>query len=583
MVSSFMLLFTSLAAVKVTWGSVAQNQTSYNPAIPGWYSDPSCVFVPEWNNTTFCTASTFLLTPGLPVYASKDLVTWKLASHALSRESQFPGFNQSLAQSDGIWAPTIRYHQGFFYINVIYKNNILNNIIGLVFKTADPYSDSAWSDPVHYDPISIDPDLFWDDDGVVYVATAGTYLQTIDLKTGTVGQPQQIWNGTTGIFLEGPHLYKKDGYYFLMTAEGGSGMNHSVTIARSRNIWGPYESCPQNPVLTNRNTSEYFQNIGHADLFHDARGHWWSSALAWRSGPEGQTYPMGREMVLTPVTWKEGEWPVFLPVRGIETGWYLPLSKDIRGDGPFVNDPDVVDFQPNSTIPRHFGFWRWPNKKSFVLSPPGHPGTLQLTPSVASITAGYKNYTAGYQLADLTLIMRRQTDTMFEYSIDIDFAPKTRDEEVGVTVFLNQVQNINLGVVMLPANDTSNSTKRVLAPHFRFLVSGLESNEKKIPPPYITPVPTSWLHEPIRLMIRASNETHYTLSAASTTRPNEIQMIGQAPATIVSGGAGPFTGSLVGVYATNNGGTGTTPSYISRWRYQGIGQAITKGQYEMTL
>ncbi|KAF5863948.1 hypothetical protein ETB97_009055 [Aspergillus alliaceus] len=213
-----MLLFTSLAAVSVVWGSVSQNQTRYNPAIPGWHSDPSCVSVSEWNNTTYCTTSTFLLTPGLPVYASKDLVTLKLACHALSQETQYPGF---------------------FYINVIYKNNILNNVTGLIFKTADPYSDRAWSDPVRYDPKSIDPDLFWDDGRTVCVAIAGTNLQMIDLKTGTVGISKQIWNGTTGTFLEGARLYKKDGHYYLMTAEGGSGMNHSVTIARLRNIMGP--------------------------------------------------------------------------------------------------------------------------------------------------------------------------------------------------------------------------------------------------------------------------------------------------------------------------------------------------------
>ncbi|KAF5863947.1 hypothetical protein ETB97_009054 [Aspergillus alliaceus] len=136
---------------------------------------------------------------------------------------------------------------------------------------------------------------------------------------------------------------------------------------------------------------------------------------------------------------------------------------------------------------------------------------------------------------------------------------------------------------MRPLNGTASSTKPTLAPHFRFLASGLQSNEKNTPLPFVTPVPISWLQNPIRLIIRGVNETHYTLSAASSVRPNEIQLIGQVPATIVSDGAGLFTGSLVGVYATNNGGSGATPSYISRWRYRGIGQAIVKGQYEMAL
>jgi beta-xylosidase len=133
-----------------------------------------------------------------------------------------------------------------------------------------------------------------------------------------------------------------------MTAEGGSVLNHSVTIARSANISGPYESFAANPVLTNRNTSEYFQNVGHADLFQDQRSQWWSSA--WL-GAQGRTYPMGREMVLTPVIWNKGCWPA---ARGTESGWYLPSSTDIPGDGPYADGPDVVDFKPNSTISRDF-------------------------------------------------------------------------------------------------------------------------------------------------------------------------------------------------------------------------------------
>ncbi|KAH7008935.1 glycosyl hydrolase [Ilyonectria destructans] len=360
----------------------------------------------------------------------------------------------------------------------------------------------------------------------------------------------------------GGPTYRKDGYYYLMVAEGGSGMNHSVTIARSTNIWGPYESYAENPVLTNRNTTEYFQNIGHADLFQDARGRWWSATLAWRSGPEGKTYPMGRETVLTPAAWEEGGWPDFTPVRGVESGWYLPSSRDIPGDGIFIDEPDVVDFKPNSTIPANFGYWRWPDRDAYTVSPPGHANTLRLTPSFANITAGWRNYTAGYQIANLTMVTRLQTATIFQYSVDVSFTPKARDEEVGVTVFLNQVQNINLGIVMLPADEAANST---LVPHFRFLVSGLGSDEKNVPAPSVKPVPQSWLLDPIRLSIRAENSTHYTFYAASSSQPKIVYELGQAPATIVSGGMGPFTGALLGVYATSNGGPGSTESYVSRW------------------
>ncbi|KAM6507174.1 hypothetical protein FALCPG4_018556 [Fusarium falciforme] len=519
----FKLVATLLAIGSASCNRDEPSQRRYNPAIPGWHSDPSCVFVAERDNTTFCTSSTFLLTPGLPIHASKDLTNWKLISHALSRESQYPEYGQSLAQSDGIWAPTIRYHNGTFYIITIYNNQIQSKNTGLIFWTTDPFSNAAWSDPIRYDAEFIDPDIFWDDDGTAYIASAGTYLQTVDLETGILSKPRNIWNGTTGKFLEGPHIYRRDGYYYLMVAEGGSGLHHSVTISRSTDIWGPYESYPENPVLTNRNTTEYFQNIGHADLFHDARGQWWAAALAWRSGPEGKSYPMGRETVLTPVTW----------------GGRRMASLYAR-----------------------------------------HPNTLRLSPSHANITAGWENYTAGYQIVNLTMITRLQTATLFEYSVDVSFQPSASDEEVGVTVFLNQVQNINLGIVMLRADVTTKAnTNSMLVPHFRFLVSGLGSEEKNIPVPSIKPVPEAWLRGPIRLSIRAENATHYTFYAASSSQPKITYELGQAPATVVSGGMGPFTGSLIGVYATSNGGNGCTQSYISRWRYRNVAQEVAKGVF----
>ncbi|EKG11329.1 Glycoside hydrolase family 43 [Macrophomina phaseolina MS6] len=576
MVLSFKLLFSSLATVNVALSSATQNQTRYNPALPGWHSDPSCVFVPEWDNTTFCTSSTLRLTPGLPIYVSRDLTNWKLISHALSRKSQYPEYDQSLAQSDGIWAPTIRYHKGTFYIITIYNNQALGKATGLIFKSTDPYSDCSWSDPIRYDAKTIDPDIFWDDDGTAYVATAGTNLQTLDTETGVLGEPRVIWNGTTGIYLEGPHLYKKDGYYYLLTAEGGSGLNHSVTMARSTNIWGPYESHPHNPVLTNRNTSAYFQNIGHADLFPDASGNWWSSALAWRSGPAGRNYPMGREMVLTTVTWPSGAWPTFAPVRGVQSGWPLPPSPSLPGAGPLTSAPDAFDFAPNTSLPRNLATWGWPDPSAYAISPPGHPHTLRLTPSPASITDGHANYTAGYDIANRTLLLRRQTHTLFEFSIDLSFAPTALDEEAGVTVFLNDVQNIALGVVMLRDNATA-----TLAPHLRLLASGIQSNaaddDDAVPAPVVLPMPRAWRGDAVRLSVRAENETHYAFYAAGRARPADARAVAWVPATVVSGGVGPFTGSLVGVYATSNHGNGTAPAYISRWRYHGLGQAVGNG------
>ena len=168
-----------------------------------------------------------------------------------------------------MYAPNLRYHDGVFHVTCTYDFTT-----GTVFKTTDPFDNAAWSDPVIYNSSSIDPDLFWDDDGKVYLTSAGIIQQEIDLETGSVTEPVQIWNGTGGPSPEGPHIYKKDGYYYLMIAEGGTELGHSVVIARSKNISGPWDAYENNPVLSNANTTEYFQTVGHADLFQDANDKW---------------------------------------------------------------------------------------------------------------------------------------------------------------------------------------------------------------------------------------------------------------------------------------------------------------------
>lgn len=172
-------MFTSRAAAALLLAGVAASHVFTNPVLPGWHSDPSCVFVPEWNNTTFCTASSFLSTPGLPTMASKDLTSWKLVGHALTKPQDIPEFDQSLAQSDKIWAATIRYHDGIFYIVTIYTHTTRTAgriRFGLILQTANPYDDAAWKDPIRYEPDYIDPDIFWDRDGKAYITSAGTYL-----------------------------------------------------------------------------------------------------------------------------------------------------------------------------------------------------------------------------------------------------------------------------------------------------------------------------------------------------------------------------------------------------------------------
>jgi beta-xylosidase len=493
----------------------------------------------------------------LPIYASKDLVDWKHISHAWNRESQLPGYSYATkGQQEGMYAATIRFHEGVFYVICEYLGS--GQLAGVLFKTTNPFDDESWSDPVRFEAGKIDPDLFWDDDGKVYVATQGIILQEMNIDTGAMGPIVELWNGTGGVWPEGPHIYKKDGWYYLLIAEGGTGTDHAVTMARARNITGKYEASPFNPHLTNRGTSEYFQTVGHADLFQDNNGAWWSVALATRLGQNGTSFPMGRETVLTPVTWEDGEWPVFQPVRGNMTGWRLPArSRNLPGNGPFNSDPDVYDFPSGSVIPRNLVYWRVPRE-----------GAFQTTRQGLQVALGRNNLAGSFNGSEpaskaINFIGRRQTDSTFEFSVDLSFDPKADGQEAGITAFLWQTANIQLGLVR------NNGTT-----YLRY--NSTEQQEKKMP------VPASWRGKPMRLQITMPDPDTYVFSAILAHGRSKEISFGRASTVQVSP-PGSFTGTLIGVYATCNGaGSGldcpaTTPkAYFRKWRYKGSEQYISE-------
>jgi beta-xylosidase len=549
---------TSLLPGLLAWpaSSLAQNSTYYNPILPGWHSDPSCTPV---NGTFFCVTSTFISFPGLPIYASKDLINFKHISHVWNRESQLPGYSYATAaQQQGMYAATIRFHQDTFYVICEYLGTTTNQTNGVLFKTTNPFDDKAWSDPVKFNAPKIDPDLFWDDDGKVYVATQGVILQEMNIKTGAMGPVHSLWNGTGGVWPEGPHIYKRDGWYYLLIAEGGTAEDHAVTMARARNITGPYQPSPHNPHLTARGTNEYFQTVGHADLFQDTKGEWWGTALATRWGGNGTYFPMGRETVLFPVTWNKGEWPIMQPVRGKMNGWALPApSRDIPGTGPFNSDPDVYDFAAGTTIPRNLVHWRVPRDNAFAVTQKGLQVALGRN-NVAGSPGGAKPAAKA-----ISFIGRRQTDSTFKFSVDLDFAPNTAKQEAGVTAFLTQAASIQMGVFF--ENQTLS---------FRF--NSTESLEKK------TAVPASWTGKPIRLQIEMCAPSEYTFSASLASDETIKMDIGKASAAQLSGGTGSFVGTLIGIYATCNGAgsdldcpADAPKAYFKRWRYAGVSEYIS--------
>lgn len=278
-----------------------------NPVIPGFYPDPSVCRV---GDTFYLVCSSFQFFPGVPLFESKDLINWKQIGHVLTRENQLP--LNGATSNGGIYAPTIRFDQGRFYMvttNVSHGGNFY-------VYTDDIYGE--WSDPIYVEQDGIDPSLYFEN-GRAYFMSNGTddngvqgIVQCeIDIATGKKLTPTQcIWQGTGGRFLESPHLYKIQNTYYLMASEGGTEYGHMVVYAKGCTPYGPFECYPNNPVLTNRNLGGYqIQGCGHADLVNDVNGNWWMVHLGFRQLNEWFMHHItGREVYLVPVTFDNDGW-----------------------------------------------------------------------------------------------------------------------------------------------------------------------------------------------------------------------------------------------------------------------------------
>ncbi|KAJ7217123.1 arabinofuranosidase [Mycena pura] len=575
-----------VAALIISASLVVATLRPHNPILPGFHPDPSCIFVQEWNLTFFCASSSFNAFPGIPIHASQDLQSWRLIGNALSRADQLPSLTNAVGGTSGIWAPTLRYHDGEFFIltTLVFDKMPINDTArwnNIIFRTKNPYMADAWSDPVHFRFDGYDSSPFWHEDGTVYVQGSHPWEVSphidqikLNLETGEATEQTPLWNGTGGLAPEGPHMHLKDGFYYLIIAEGGTGLNHMVTAARSKQITGPFAPAPHNPLLTNANTSAYFQTVGHADVFQDSDGRWWGVALSTRSGPEYISYPMGRETVLTNMTWAKDEWPVFENVSGIIDGPILPLLPDSKGDG--------IDFAPKTTIPLHWAHWRIPDPMAYTVSPPGHENSLRLLPSLLNLTG----FDANSAPTPQTFVGRRQVHSEFVFSVDMEYAPRAPEEEAGVSVFLTQNHHIDFGIVCL-ADTEEASCDDATALRIR-----TTSTTATTPRPD-TIIPLAHLSR-TRLEIRADNLTHYTFSYAQiggtgTDRIGvALTLAGFGLSADVSWGftgasfdfsrrnavVNGIAGTMLGVYATGNGRNASTPAYVSRWRYEGVRQVI---------
>ncbi len=474
-----------------------------NPIIPGFYPDPSICRV---GDTYYLVCSSFQFFPGVPLFESKDLLNWTQIGHVLTRESQLPlsGANST----GGIYAPTIRYNNGRFYMvttNVSHGGNFY-------VYTDDIHGE--WSEPIYVEQDGIDPSLFFEN-GKAYFMSNGTddngvqgIVQCeIDITTGQKLTPTKcIWQGTGGRFLEGPHLYKIQDAYYLMASEGGTEYGHMVVYARGNSPYGPFEGYAGNPVLTNRNLGGYqIQGCGHADIVEDTAGNWWMVHLAFRQIDNWVMHHItGREVYLVPVTFDSEGWFTAgvngTTLQEIETDRFNNVVQRTIPDKTFANTKVGTDWcYMGNPIHEHYEF--------------------------ADET--YRLSSNGYSLSDTdnvpTFLGIRQQEMNLQISCDV----KAAGEEAGITLYMTPDQHYDIAL---------HSTRTGYEIIRRLRIGDVEQIDGHIEIP----------QDRAKLMISCNNYAYHFSAECN----GKLYDLGSAQTKFLSTEiAGNFTGVMIGLYA----------------------------------
>ncbi len=390
-----------------------------NPVIPGFHPDPSVCVVGE---DYYLVTSSFQYFPAVPIFHSRDLVNWEKVGHCITRKSQLD--LSDYGSSDGIWAPTIRYHNDTFYMIVCIVRRNPWNCINAIYTADDPRGE--WSDPivVESEAPGIDPDLFFDDDGKAYYTRnyhSGIVSAEVDVTTGALLTPlTHLWSGSGAATGEASHIYKRDGWYYLVIAEGGTRIYHRTTIARCKDVLGTYVAAPNNPILCHAGRKHEIQCTGHADLIQAHDGSWWAAFLGMRFvEPVRPGSVLGRETFLAPVTWSDDGWPT------IGNGGHVELSMA----GPKQDAAATcwsADFAPGK-LDVECSFLRNPVEANYSLDE--KPGALVLCGSELTLDAA---------LNSPTFLGRRQTQFDCCATAAIEFDPASAVEEAGLTIYMDE-------------------------------------------------------------------------------------------------------------------------------------------------
>ena len=508
-------------------GSVNGQTTFKNPILTGMNPDPSICRVGE---DYYLITSTFEYFPGVPIYQSKDLVHWKLIGHALSTPANNPLMGAA-SGTGGQYAPTIRYHDGTFY--VICTNYGGRGSQGVFYVTATNPA-GPWSDPHWLNNWYVDPSLMFENDSVYYLSpdNKGSFLVgTLDIKTDKFHKPLKlVAAGLGGSAPEGPHMYKVNDYYYLMSAEGGTGYQHREVIQRSKSPYGPFEASPINPVVSNMNAPDHpFQAIGHADLLQLPDNSWWLVCLGFRPR-NGHYHHLGRETFLAPVSWNADGWPKVGTDGIVKEEYPVPnLPQHIWEKEPVRDDFNLSDLGLN------WNFIRNPHSEDWSLME--KPGFLRLKGSKISFK----------EKDSPAFVGRRQTAFDMVASAKISFVPTASNEEAGLVVRTDDANHYDFLI-------TLRDGKRVVLLRKYLKDKELNAVFKEIPDGDIVLRISSTDLEYQFWMQKEGQKAVLVGKAATKDLSTEV--------------VGGFTGNFIGMYASGNGSKNTNPADFDRFDYE---------------
>lgn len=500
-----------------------------NPVLPGFYPDPSVCRV---GLDYYLVTSSFAYFPSVPIFHSRDLVTWKQVGHCLDRPSQM-----QLGEAPtwgGVWAPTIRHHDGLFYVTTtnVSSSKYFESPTGNFIVTASR-PEGPWSEPVFVDQRGIDPSLFFDDDGSVYFTTSheGALQSRIDVKTGQLlSEPRVVWGGSGGQYPEGPHLYRVGDYYYLLLSEGGTEYGHMVTMARARSPSGPFEPCERNPILTHRSVKSPIQGAGHADLVEAPDGSWFAVALAFRPKGYPPCYHLGRETFLCPVAWHDDGFAEFGSAGRLQSEHETLHALDTP-----TRETPRDDFD-GERLAMKWNFLRSPDESLYSLSE--RRGHLRLRGSPDGLD----------DVASPAWVGRRQQHFDMTVKASLEFSPASDREEAGLVVRMDERHHYEIFVTRRGGLPSVALRRRIGT-----LVAEVACRE--------LPSGTS-----AAVLSIAANEEKYVFSFG----PDEasLEALGEGETRYLSTEvAGGFTGVYLAMYATGNGAPCQGPADFDWFEY----------------